>query len=194
MAVVNVGIATRPLAGQTVCGDDGAYWVGDERIVLTLADGLGHGPEAARASRAAVEAIGSGLHLGCAELFTRCDAALRSTRGAAQVVAIIERASGRGTIASVGNMRVQLLHDHSHSWFASTRGIVGAGYQNLDVQTVVLVSGDILIVYSDGLDEQSVPYGFCSSPDVPAAGQARMILDSMAHGRDDASVLVYHHG
>ncbi len=194
MVIETIGLATRPLAGQVVCGDSGAYWVTDERIVLTLADGLGHGPEAARASQAAVDAVGAALHLSCEEILARCDGVLHTTRGAAQVVVVIERASGRGTVACVGNMRAQLVQRHGHAWFACTRGIVGAGYRNLDVQSVMLVSGDILLLYSDGLPEQSIPYERCSDTAVSAEDQARELLDTLAHGRDDASVLLYRHG
>ncbi|WP_161360141.1 ATP-binding protein, partial [Streptomyces sp. SID3343] len=48
---------TRPITGETVCGDAYAVRRDDERTTLLLCDGLGHGPLAERAAAEAVRAF-----------------------------------------------------------------------------------------------------------------------------------------
>lgn len=51
------GVVNRALKGQKLCGD--AYFIKEfeNRIFIAVIDGLGHGPDAAAASNAAVEHI-----------------------------------------------------------------------------------------------------------------------------------------
>jgi len=52
-----IGIAERPYPGETVSGDAYAvHWVGDACRIAVI-DGLGHGPEAAKASASAISFV-----------------------------------------------------------------------------------------------------------------------------------------
>ncbi|EGW23326.1 SpoIIE family protein phosphatase [Methylobacter tundripaludum] len=190
---VTIGYATRPLAGETVCGDSCGWWRSGERIVLAVADGLGHGPEAAYASEAALACIANNLSRTCEDLFADCDACLQDTRGVALAVAIIEPATGLMTVCTVGNIRVLLLCDSKDSRLDGGRGIVGAGYQNLVPETRVLAPGNVLAMFSDGLDQFPALREVFVEPGVSAKDQAQAILDHCAHNDDDASVLIYRH-
>ena len=75
-----------PLAGEEVCGDSWAIDDADGRAVVLVADGLGHGPQAAEAAREAVRVFRETAPLGPAEVIRMAHAALRSTRGAALAV------------------------------------------------------------------------------------------------------------
>lgn len=190
---MRIGYATRPLAGESVCGDRCGGWAADECIVLAVADGLGHGEEAARAAEAAISCIEDNLGCTCEEMFARCDARLTGTRGAALAVAIIEPASGRMTVATVGNIRVLLLRESCELRLDGGRGIVGAGYKNLVPETLLLLPGNVLAMFSDGLDEFPSLREFFGDPAAFAQDQAQAILERCAHGADDAAVLVYRH-
>lgn len=188
---LTVGYATRPLPGESVCGDCCGWWDAGERLVLAVADGLGHGQEAARAAEAALACVGDNLEQSCEDIFAACDARLQTTRGVALAVAIIEPASGRMTIGTVGNIRVLLLRESQELRLDGGRGIVGAGYKHLCPESMVLVPGDVLTMFSDGLDEFPELRGFFAEPGQFAQQQAQAILDQCAHNDDDASVLVY---
>src|SRR5690606_39656150 len=73
---------TRPMTGQTICGDALAVRHDDGVPSLLVADGLGHGPLAAVASDAAVRAFLDAPSGPPVALLERVHAALGGTRGA----------------------------------------------------------------------------------------------------------------
>jgi serine phosphatase RsbU (regulator of sigma subunit) len=191
---VTVGIAERPKAGENVCGDRCGWWLSGDRLVLAVADGLGHGNDAALASGAAIACIANCLDSECGEIFLKCETRLKDTRGAALAVSIIELSSGIMTIGTVGNIRVQLLHAPKDRRLDGGRGIVGGGFKNFVPQTLTLAAGDILAMFSDGLDEFPTLRETLAEPSKSANDQAQAILDRWARDDDDASVLIYHYG
>jgi len=78
----HVAALSVPKAGETECGDSWSVESVGGRTVFVVADGLGHGPLAADASRTAVRVFRENPHLAPAELLRKMHAALRATRGA----------------------------------------------------------------------------------------------------------------
>jgi serine phosphatase RsbU (regulator of sigma subunit) len=191
---VKVEQACRPRSGETVCGDCSRSWDSGSRLVIALADGLGHGREAALAADAALDCVGRHLHGDCAEVFDECDRALRGTRGAALAVAMIDLEAGLLTIGTVGNIRALLLTTPRHLRLDGARGIVGAGFNHLAPITRSLAPGDILVLFSDGLDEFLDPRELSDAERTAAGGSAQAILARWSRGQDDESVVVYRHG
>lgn len=188
-----VGQAMRPMPGELVCGDRCAWWLNAERLVLALADGLGHGEAAARAAEAALFCIGENLHARCEDIFALCDERLLDTRGAALVVGIVDLVSGRMTLGSVGNIRAILLRDSLDLRLGGVRGIVGGGYRKLVPEILQLAPGNVLALFSDGLDELIDLRPIIGAAGASAQAQAQAILDYCERGDDDACVLVYRH-
>lgn len=190
---VTIGCATRPIKGESVCGDCCGWWSHGTRIVLAVADGLGHGREAAKASEAAISCIGNNLERSCEDIFAECDAQLRNTRGVALAVAMIEPVSGRMTVGTVGNIRILLLRESQGLRLDGGRGIVGAGYNKLLPESLVLAPGDVLTIFSDGFEEFPSLRSFLVEPEHSAQQQAQAILEHCARNDDDASILLYRH-
>lgn len=190
---LKVACASRPLAGETDCGDVCAWWSQPERLVLALADGLGHGPQAAAAARAAMACIGANLDRSCEQIFALCDTQLHNTRGVALALVIIELATGQLTLGSVGNVRSLLLRSSQHRRFGGARGIVGGGYSSLMPETLILAPGDLLTLFSDGFDEH-LPLEESFLLDLASEqALADTVLSRWARPTDDAGVLVYRH-
>ncbi|HIJ94363.1 MAG TPA: SpoIIE family protein phosphatase [Desulfuromonadales bacterium] len=191
---VTIGYAVRPLAGEKVSGDQCEWWNTGTHIVAALADGLGHGEQAAYAAKAALTCIGENLERPCETIFSKCDAQLRDTRGVALALAIIELDSGRMTLGAVGNIRAMLLRNSRDIRFGGARGIVGGGFSSFTPETVLLTRGEVLLLFSDGLDE-FIPLReiFSEPPTTSVHDKAQRILDSWARANDDASVLIYRH-
>lgn len=187
---LNIGYAMLPLAGEPVCGDQGGWWQLPQRRVLALADGLGHGRHAAYAAEQAMRAVEAHLTLDCEAIFGACDARLRGTRGAALVVAIIDLQCNTLRIAAIGNIRIVLLSNGRQRRLGGGRGIVGAGYGALAPETLALRAGDVLALFSDGIDEFATLYD-CLQGGVQAG--AEKVLARWSNGRDDSSVLCYQH-
>ena len=190
---MSVSSATRARAGETVCGDATSWHRQAGRIVLALADGLGHGAEAAAAAQAALDCIARHPGLDCERLFSLCDRALRSSRGAALAIVIIDERSGLAQLASVGNVRVRLIGTSRRLSFGGARGIIGAGYRNLAPESVILQAGDMLVLFSDGIDELADISLVLNARAFDVAHTAPRLLAAFARADDDASMLVYCH-
>lgn len=190
---MKIGHVSRPYRGVGECGDRYGYWSTERRFVLALADGLGHGPEAAVAASAAMQCIAARLDDSCEELFAACDARLRPTRGAAMTLALIDRASRQMTLAAVGNTRALWLNRHGDMRLGGARGIVGAGYGHLAPETVTLTPGDIVVLFSDGLDEFPPLRQVLDRAELNLQQHAEAILERWSRLDDDAAVLVYQH-
>ena len=85
-----VGGVSVPVRGEHECGDGWIFQEFPRGVRLTVADGLGHGPLAAAASRAAIGTASEQLNETAPVLLERIHGALRATRGAAVAVAEID--------------------------------------------------------------------------------------------------------
>lgn len=160
---------------------------------MAVADGLGHGAEAAYAAEVAMACIGAGLERSFDDIFAACDLRLRDTRGVALAVAVVAIDSGQLTIASVGNIRTLLLTASKDCRFGGSRGIVGGGYTRLTPQVQTLSRGDVLVLFSDGVDEFSELRKTLEETAYFPNDQASVVLARWARLDDDAAVLIYRH-
>lgn len=188
-----ISCATLPMAGETECGDRCGWWDTPERIILAVADGLGHGPEAALAAEVTMACIGSALDESIEQLFYRCDARLQSTRGVALSVAVIHKNTGVVTLASVGNIRTLLIGQGKDYRFGATRGIVGGGFGQLNPERCTFQTGEWLALFSDGLDEFTDVRKALLQTEEPSADCAASLLKKLATRSDDAALLLYQH-
>ena len=154
-----------------------------------MADGLGHGPMAARASAAAVRAFLSSRSVSPRFLLEDLHGALRDTRGAAVAVAHVDHASRTLTYAGIGNIAGRVLDATASSQLPSQPGIVGHNAPTVRELDVVLERGQWLVMHSDGLTDRwnldDLPGILGSSPVVLCAA----LLRSAGVRRDDAGVL-----
>lgn len=193
---VRVGGVNIPLAGGEFSGD---AWVGvrtADRVTLMLADGLGHGPLAARASSAAVEELRRAPHLPPADLLRRLHSALRDTRGAAVAVAQLDAGTGQLSFAGVGNVGARLRRGDSWQGLVSRPGIVGAHLPaHLPQHQEAWTDDCLLVLHSDGLPSRwsPGPAVHASSSLDPAVIAASIVRDASSPARpvrDDTAVAV----
>jgi phosphoserine phosphatase RsbX len=189
---VEWAVAGRPLEGELLSGDVHVAAATSAGALLAVIDGLGHGPEAAQASRAAAEVLAGEPEAPVDALLERCHQALRRTRGAAITVVSVNGTEKRLHWVGVGNVEARVLRapgdDGPEDLALLLRaGVVGYRLPPVRVDTASLRAGDVLILASDGLDP-----GFGEAVDREADPQA--IADGLlaSHGRpsDDAIVLV----
>ncbi len=186
--------ACRPQYGETVCGDGVGWWPSAQGWVFALVDGLGHGEEARIAAESALLTVQQQLTQPLTTLFTECDHALFSTRGAALAVGRIQCHGSQCEFehAAVGNIRTVLWRDGKVRRFGAARGIVGAGFFSLYTEKMGLQRGDWLLFYSDGIAE-AAPLTQTLPDRVPDQPLAEQLLAQWADGKDDAALLLYRH-
>ena len=190
-----VSSASRPHQSEQECGDQYGHWQCAGKAVLALADGLGHGPEAAHAAKLAIHTVGQHLSHSCEQLFELCNEALTSTRGVALSIVIVNTEQNQIEVASVGNIRTRLLGEVKDFHFGGARGIVGAGYRNLLPETATIRNNELIVMFSDGMEELANIRQLLPN-DAPAEVVKHSALDMIkTFGRhdDDVSALVYQH-
>lgn len=189
---IDYGVAGRPLPGQKESGDLHAVIPCPGGTLVAVADGLGHGYEAALAAKLAVQTLVAQAHLPFLPLIRCCHETLVKTRGIALCLASLEVREGNMTWLSIGNVAGVLLRagqrgavEREHVLMRN--GVVGARLPPLRGATLPLHRGDLLVLATDGLRD-----GFYAEVQLDVQPQeiAERILARHGKVNDDALVLV----
>ena len=186
-----VGAVLVPKSGETACGDAwGMEKRADGGVTFLVADGLGHGPDAARASAMAVEVLHKYPEYSAIRLLDAVHAKLRATRGAAVAVIRHDPARGEVAFAGVGNIAATVVDGESQRAMVSHNGIVGHNMHKSVEYAYPWPRGALLVAHSDGLETRwdlgTVPGILQRHPAVIAAALFR----KYTRKRDDVVVLV----
>ena len=183
-----IGTAIRALPTERVCGD--AIAIHDEGgvVLAVLIDGLGHGPGAARASKAACDYISEHRGEPLKRLVEGCDRALRPTRGVVMTAVRIERATGVMQHVAVGNVEMKYMGGGDITLLTSP-GVVGTRLRKVVVRRAQLAPGDLLVMFPGGISSRF------DLAKITAAGQgpqalADYLLANHAKEHDDAGCVV----
>jgi anti-sigma regulatory factor (Ser/Thr protein kinase) len=191
---VDIGALCVPLAGEDECGDGWAVACGAHGATLLAADGLGHGPEAARAAAGAIGSLEKRPASGAGELVASSHEALRITRGAALAAARIDFAAGELRFAGIGNIGGAVYDGEARRALVSHNGIVGHNMRKVQEFVLPFPPGALCILHSDGIQTQ---WDLASYPGLVAASPAliaAMLMRDFIRRRDDAMVLVVRRG
>ena len=186
---VDVGALWTPIAGEDACGDGWAVACGGGGATVLASDGLGHGPNAAAASNAAIDALAGSGPIGAGEMVHAAHDALRSTRGAALAAARIDFARAELTFAGVGNIAGVVIDDTRRA-LVSHNGIVGHNMRKVQEFSVPFGPGALCILCSDGIQTQ---WDLARYPGLQARSPAliaAVLMRDFIRGRDDAMVVV----
>jgi anti-sigma regulatory factor (Ser/Thr protein kinase) len=187
---VEVGAVTVPLAGEDECGDGWGVACDRQGATLLAVDGLGHGPEAAKAANAAVGTLLVRASSEPTALVAAAHAALRITRGAALAAARIDFDANEVRFAGIGNIGAYVIDGATRRALVSHNGIVGHNMRKVQEFTVPCPPGALCIFHSDGIQTQwdldRYPGLLARSPALIAA----MLMRDFIRVRDDAMVLV----
>lgn len=189
-AAAQVGAVCLPMPGETSCGDAWTVRKDASTCDVLVADGLGHGPDAAVASDAAVAAFTKHPAYAPGQMVDCAHGALRATRGAAVAAARLDRTAATLTFAGVGNIAAVLLQAQGRRQLVSHMGIVGSNVRKIQEFSVEWQPGDVMILHSDGLATQwstdDYPGLVSSDPAIIAA----VLYRDYWRRRDDVTVVV----
>jgi hypothetical protein len=191
-AELEFGVICLPKSGETVPGDSWINVTAKGRHSFLVADGLGHGPDAARASLAATRVLELRPDMEPSETIQACHRALAPTRGAAVAVARIS--SDQGSFAGVGNIACRIESGETRRQLVSHNGTLGHMMRRVQQFDVPLPVGALLILHSDGL---ATHWNLADYPGL--AGRhpgviAGVLFRDHERGRDDVTVLVARNG
>lgn len=180
-----------PVHGEEVCGDRWCVAEGDGCATVMIADGLGHGPLAAEAARAAVETFEENPSRKPEEILHSMHAALRATRGAAVAIAAVDSRRGVVHYAGAGNISASIHTGGTSRSLISHNGTVGHEMRKVQEFSYPWESDSTLVMHSDGVTSHWSLDSYAGIKRGEPSLAAAVIYRDFARTRDDATVLVF---
>jgi anti-sigma regulatory factor (Ser/Thr protein kinase) len=184
------GAISIALAGEIECGDTWRIAEHDAVLSVMVADGLGHGPMAATAARAAAQAFVDRPFDEPSSVLQSLHRGLAATRGAVAACARLHAAEARVDYAGIGNIHGAIVGWERSRGMVSHNGALGMQIPRPRQFAYDWPSGELVVMHSDGL---SARWNLAEHPGLythhPAIIAAVMYRD-LARKRDDATVVV----
>jgi anti-sigma regulatory factor (Ser/Thr protein kinase) len=183
------GAVSRPKSGEQICGDGWSIHVHATGCTLLVCDGLGHGPEAAAATRQAIQTFWAEPTASPITQVEQIHLALRNTRGAALAVVALNTGNSVDFVG-VGNISGRVLLENEARHLLSQNGIAGHHVRTIRLFPQRWAKDALLILHSDGLGTRwnlnSYPGLQQHHPSVIAS----VLYRDFMRGSDDVTVVV----
>lgn len=179
-----------PHPGEHKCGDAVAVRSSGASTWHLVCDGLGHGPSAAAAARAARERFLECRATDPARILDILHDALVGTRGAVAAVTCLDRAHRKLDYAAIGNIATVVVQDGRSKRLPVRDGLLGGRRSAYHQECLDLAEQAVVIMHSDGL---ATLRGFAERRPLmnrSAAAIGARLLHEASRERDDASILV----
>jgi anti-sigma regulatory factor (Ser/Thr protein kinase) len=187
---LRMGITQHSLHDDPACGDVWEVAVKGQQVSIMMIDGLGHGPEAEEAGMAGARAFIRQPFADPGVLLEDLHFDMRGSRGGAAALAQFDGASGKLRFIGIGNIGATLIGDDKNRGIPSHPGIVGLQYRKIAPIDYADCTGQLLIMFSDGLQSRwnlrDYPGLMYRHPAIIAA----VLHRDYCRGRDDVTVLV----
>ena len=186
------GFASASLPGESTCGDLHLVKPFANGVLIAAIDGLGHGAEAASASRIARSILEAHADESPEALFRHCHLGLRSTRGVVMSLGSLDLAKALLTWLGVGNVQGVLLHpglspEAAEESLLLRAGVLGAHLPLLQAAVLPVSAGDTIVFATDGI---AADFARGLARSLPPQRAADAILARHYKATDDALVLV----
>lgn len=185
----DVGVLRCPHPGERISGDAWGIRREDGRIMVAVADGLGHGPGAREASSLAIDTFLDSEWRGTLAAVEAMHSALRRTRGAAVGVLEVGEERREARYTGIGNVAASVV-DGEKTSLISRNGTVGLRVRKVEEYVHRCAAGCVFVLHSDGIRAR---WGV---DEVRAViGRAPSLVAGVLHllhyrGNDDATVVV----
>jgi serine/threonine-protein kinase RsbT len=185
---LKLGIACRPALGMTMNGDTYLIKEWNGQTLLGIIDGLGHGEEAAVASKKAERYVLANHTKDVEQLISGMHYHLHGTRGAVAGVVRIDRHASRIFFCGIGNIEVSIVGEpQMHP--TSLEGILGVNMRKIIKFGYDYSSLKAVALHSDGIS------GRFSLSDYPLMYEqpqsvAERIMAEWGKKEDDATIVI----
>ncbi len=189
-ADVRFGVSQHSLHDDPACGDSWHLTVDGNNFSALIIDGLGHGDAAEEASRAGEKAFAAAPFNSPTLLIEDLHRAMCGTRGGAGAVAQYNASTGHLQFAGIGNIGATLITAEKSRGLASHPGILGAQFRKAQAFDFPDSTGQLLVMYSDGLQSRWNLHDYPGLVHRHPAVIAAVLHRDFCRGRDDVTVLV----
>jgi anti-sigma regulatory factor (Ser/Thr protein kinase) len=188
-AAVEIRSLLLPKPGEQECGDGFFHFQTKEQIKLFLGDGLGHGPEAARAVIEAGAAFMDCKETQPNDIVRHLNAMAKKTRGLVGTVAVFNLQERTWQICGVGNILTKISTPSNTKAYMPYNGIIGLNVPNtLNGQEIAYEKGQTIIMCSDGLKSRWDTARYTAIQRYDLSVLAASLLKDFARNTDDTAV------
>jgi anti-sigma regulatory factor (Ser/Thr protein kinase) len=186
----STGVISVAKEGEDVCGDSWKVKRLDAGLSLLVVDGLGHGPFAADAARAAVRAYDATNGQAAVSVIERLHQATHSTRGAAASIAYLPSNANEVVFVGVGNVAGAAISEGDARRMVSSNGTLGHSFKSVRPFTYPTRGETLTILASDGLGTHWTLDAYPGLRQRHPTVVAATLYRDFNRGRDDVTVLV----
>ncbi len=188
-SVWDIGVATRSRRMGRENGDAFVIREWQDKLLVGVIDGLGHGEFAQQAALAAQGYARSHYDLPLDKIFSGANRACLGTRGVVMALARFE-SPNQMHLATVGDIEARAWSAPDRTLFKVQRGILGTcSMPQVVIQEKKWSPGWLLVLHSDGLQTHWQWQDFPGLEREPTEVIARRLLHALATKDDDATVL-----
>ncbi|WP_110112029.1 PP2C family serine/threonine-protein phosphatase [Bacillus sp. CGMCC 1.16541] len=177
--------------GNHYCGD--SYYVKEteDYFLCVMADGLGSGEYAMKASSAITNVVSLYPHADVEELMRRCNDATKNTRGAAVAVLKFYKKTFQFVYSNIGNIRFYLYSpDGKLTYPLPIKGFLSGKIQRFRTQVFSFEPGSRFLIHTDGLNLREIKSVFSKTSKIQ---QMSTELQSKIISNDDDITYVIGH-
>ena len=187
---IRYGVSQHSLHNDPHCGDAWHLAIEPGRFSVLVADGLGHGELAEQAAKAGEQVFAQAAFVDATVLMNDMHVAMGGTRGGAMAVAQYDAVADNLRFTGVGNIGASLVGPDKSRGLASHPGIVGVQFRKAHPFDYAQVAGQLLILYSDGLQSRWNLSDYPGLAHRHPALIAAILHRDFCRGRDDVTVFV----
>lgn len=191
---IATGSFIRPKSGQSVSGDGCVVVQTEYGVLAAVIDGLGGGEQAAHPMRLGLAVLRDHADRPLKELIQRCHVAMNHTRGAVIGLLRLDSKQKQASYIGVGNIGIHVVSQRAIKPI-SKNGILGHGnLPTLLEMNYTFDSGDIFILYSDGISTRIISDPILTKTRFPASDSLDYIasdfVERYGKANDDVTVLI----
>jgi phosphoserine phosphatase RsbX len=188
----DIGIVNRCAEGERVCGDGYTIDQQPDALLVSVVDGLGHGPNAAIAADAFASVVNGNTDMTLSEMMAAANEHLSHTRGAAAALLRITSSTERIDFVGVGNIHLHTVTPEPINPVCAP-GIVGHRLRKIVPFGFRMPEWGLFALCSDGISSR---IEFEAFENLEAQAVAEALLETHGKTYDDATCVVvkYHRG
>ncbi|HJQ67719.1 MAG TPA: ATP-binding protein [Blastocatellia bacterium] len=183
------GAFTRPQVGQESNGDGYVIKSSEDRHLVAIIDGLGHGEGARDATAAAIEVIEESWEAPVEVILRAAHEALRPTRGAVMGLAAIDYANRTVEYTGIGNTDFRVLGGAKPLRFISLNGTLGSRLERVKVFKEQLPRSATMVLTTDGVSDRWDPENYPGLIGLDPQLFCGVIMRDYGRTNDDATIL-----
>ena len=177
--------------GEQVSGDGCAIRKVNNKTLVFLGDGLGHGEHAKEAVDAAIHTFKETMYAEPTDIIREMNASVKKTRGLVAAVAILDHDSKQWQISGIGNIAVKVQRGLEYKNYSSYNGIIGMNIPGrIENSRFEMEKFQQLIMCSDGIKTRWELIHFPSILKYDPMILAAAIYKDHGRRTDDMSILI----